>query len=236
VDIKFIKEKLKKEAEEKTFRFFLFLSFILHTSLFLFILSSNQLNFFFIKNKKVVAPVSISVDMVGLPDFQKQEKKRKIKKKPVVLTKKSKKFVKSKTKKKDKFLEKNDKSKKKYSNKKSNKGNKLMKGSKKGQNTLNSEQISEINIYFTDVEKQIRSYWNLPKYLMDMDLVTQVEIRINNKGQITSQKIVGSSGNDLFDGQVLKAMEEASPYPSPPKSVQRVIQDGIVFTLHSRNR
>ena len=116
-----------------------------------------------------------------------------------------------------------------------NKGNRLSEGQSTGDGELNPEQLSEINTYFSNIESRMKAYWNLPKHLLDQALIAQIEVKINNQGEMIAKKIVQSSGNDLFDSQALKAMEKASPYPPPPKSVQKIIQDGIVFTLNSKN-
>lgn len=239
--------------ENRPFSFFLLLSFGLHILLIVFFLSSKNLRMLFAGDKEVVIPPSIRVDMVGLPDLPVQPKKLVKKRKPIAtVSEKSKKPAKSKTKpikkqksdKKEKTVQKKEKGKsaKEIQNVSSNskpdvnKGNQLTEGADKGKDLLSEQQISEINIYFSGVEDQIKSHWNLPKYLIDMDLTAQIEIQINNRGKMTSRQIVGSSGNELFDSQVLKAMESASPYPPPPASVQKIIRGGIVFTLNSRDQ
>ena len=246
-----MKEKLKREIEKRPFLLFLLASFGFHSFLIIFLLSSSNLWRFFRKDQKIT-PVSIRVDMVGLPDLSsKKVKAKKKQKKPVVIPNEIKKKPKPKSKKtkiekkveKAKDSERQDQDHRKKvqntpleSKQKVVKGNQLSEGAKEGDKTLSSQQVSEINIYFSAVEGQIKAYWNLPKYLMDLDLTAQIEIKINNKGEIKDKVIVVSSGNDLFDSQVLKAMNNASPYPSPPVSVQKIIQDGIVFTLHSKDR
>lgn len=241
-----MKERLKKEIQENPFYYFLLISSGVHILFIILILSSSNLWSVFRKDKEIT-PASIRVDMVGLPDItpKKVEAKKK-KEKPVFIPEKKKKVKKpkKKPKKKDKKKEKNKKKDQKKNNKIQNtssdskkdvvKGNQVSKGAKEGE-VLDSQQMEEMNIYFSDVESRIRSYWNLPKYLIDLDLKIQIEIRINNQGKMTSKKIVVSSGNDLFDSQALKAMENASPYSPPPASVRKIIRDGIVFNLRSRN-
>ena len=233
--------------EKRPFLFFLLVSLGCHGFFFIFLLNSAVWNLVK-KDMTIATPVSIRVDMVGLPDWpSKKEMKKEKKKKPVFISEtkrtKQKKKKSKKTAKKSQSLKKKemagaqDKSNPLSGSKKTiNKGNQLNEGgAEKGKNTLDLQQVSEINNYFTVVEEQIKSHWNLPKYLTDIDLTDEIEIKINDRGEIVYKQIVVSSGNDLFDSLVLKAMERAAPYPPPPASVQALIKDGIIFKLSSKN-
>ena len=83
---------------------------------------------------------------------------------------------------------------------------------------------------------QIKIKWDtLPKYLADKNLTAQVEIKINEQGQIIYNQTLISSGNKEFDDFVLKAIEDSGPYPPPPVDIQSLIKGGIVSTLNSKN-
>lgn len=99
---------------------------------------------------------------------------------------------------------------------------------------LSEGQISEISYYAGQILRQIRKNWNLPSYLANKDLTTQVEIKIAENGGIIYQKIILSSGNDLYDSFVLKTIEKGSPYLRPSPSVQKIIQNGIVLNVPSQ--
>ena len=230
--------------EKRPFLFFLLVSFGCHVFFIVFLLSSADLWNLVKKDVTIVTPVSIRVDMVKLPDlYSERGIKKEQKKKPVFLSKtekpkkKSKKDTKkSKSLKKKEMAGAQDKKNRPSGSKKTiNKGNQLAEGAKEGKDILNSQQVSEINNYFTVVEEQIKSHWNLPKYLTDIDLTDEIEIKINDRGEMIYKQIIVSSGNDLFDSLVLKAMENAAPYPPPPASVRALIKDGIVFKLSSKN-
>lgn len=112
------------------------------------------------------------------------------------------------------------------------KGNKVSQGVDGG---TSEQQMKDINIYLTLVIGQIKLNWNLPKYLVDGNYLAQLEVKINDKGLVTDKKIVTSSENELFDSKVLKAIEASTPFPPPPDSVKKLISDGIVFTLSSKD-
>ena len=241
-----IKTIIKKE--QQSLLFFIFLSFGFHVGLFVLLISSSSLWSVFQKDKKVFTSSAIRVDMVGLPELPSKKTK---KNKALILPKKTKKQSKNPDKKSKALTKKevtksqdkqNSSSQTESKNnlssdlkKKINKGNKLTEGADNGKKDLSVQEISEINKYATLIDLQIRSQWNLPKYLTDRDLTAKIEIKINARGDITSKQLLKSSGNDLFDSRVLKAMENAAPYPPPPVSVQAVIRDGIVFELSSRS-
>lgn len=241
---------LKKNRQ--SLLFFVFLSSGLHIGLFILLLNSKILWSVFQKDKKVFTPSAIRVDMVALPDLpSKTNAKNPKKTKPFTPSKKADKKLKQKAKKNKNLtketVKKQDKqhSSSKETNKSNlssnskntiNKGNKLSKGTNTGKESLTVQEISEINKYATLIDQQIRSQWNLPKYLTDRDLTAKIEIRIDARGEITSKQLLKSSGNDLFDSRVLKATENSAPYPPPPPNVQMVIKDGIIFELSSRSK
>ena len=236
-----MKEKFKKEIEKPSFFFFLLVSFAIHIFLAIFFLTLNNLWSFFRKEKKIVVPASIRVDMVELPDLPSKNEKVKAKKeKPDLLSTKTKEKnqqTKNEKKPRNKEVTKKDNSKQFAPDPKPeiNKGNQLAKGIKEAEEELDTQRMEAINIYLTAVIGKIKLNWNLPKYLTDIRLTAQIEIKINDQGIIVYKQIVSTSGNDLFDSRVLKAMENAAPYPSPPAVVRRLIQNGIVFTLNSKD-
>ena len=238
-----MKSFLKKWTQKTSFRFFLQLSLGFHIFLLAGFLSSSHIRDLFKKDKKTIVFESLRVDMADLPDLE--PKQEKIKKSTPIFNPDKKKPKKTKKQKKAKAFkeEQKEQNKKTIAEKnksaspasKVNKGHRVSKGSQEGKETLDPQQKAEINIYFTLIKGQIKSHWDLPKYLADKNLMTQIEIKINHRGIMTERQIVASSGNDLFDSHVLKAVESASPYPSPPPSAQALIKDGLVLTWSSRD-
>ncbi len=248
--------KIFFKTKQKSFSFFLLFSICVHAVVVIFFMGLNNFSLFF--KKENITPISIRVDVVGLPDLPAKGKTVKIQKeKPVLLPdkrtkpKKPPSQKKLKEKKKDQSLEdskqkkelkkveqtkiQNEKKEDIDSEKTVNKGNQLTKGAEKGEEVLSSQEMAEINMYLTIVIEQIRANWNLPRYLKDMNLIAEVDIKINDRGEMVYKQIVLSSGNDVFDNWMLKAMENAAPYPPPPDSVQHLIRDGIVVSMSSKN-
>lgn len=249
-----IRKNLKKRLENMSFRFFLLFSLGIHFILIFFFIVGGNLFALFKKKQRIVVPPSVRVDMVALPDFPAVKKAKKKKEKPVLISdkkekkkappkqKKKKKITKSKKKPDDKLTKAKKKPEKEPlkkagsdSKKKINKGNKLSQGVEKGKEVLNAQQQEEINAYFLVISDRIRAFWNLPKYITEQSLTAEIEIKINNKGEMTYKNLDVSSGNDLFDSRVLKAMESAAPYPPPPSNVQSLIRNGIILRLSSRD-
>ena len=238
-----MKEVFQKKGRAEFFWFFaLSLAFHVFAVLF-FIGSENFMQIFFEKKPQKIAEMSIRVDTVALPDFQPKEEfeeenvekpsfKPKVKKSKDTLSKSKKQKPKNQLKAK-KIIK---KSKKQIQTKKTTerKGHRKSKGADKGQD-LSKGQLLEIEMYNNIVRNQIHSYWNLPQHLMDSFLTAQIEIKINNKGELIEKQILISSGNDLFDSKVLKTVESSAPFSPPPASVQRLIEDGIVLNLTSRD-
>ena len=204
---------------------------------------SKSLPNLFKQNKSLVIRNSIQIDSIGLPDLPSKSKAKKKKIKAVSIQAKKKQ---SQNKKKEKAVKKpKQKEKKEKStdsknnspakNDKLNKGNKLSKGSKEGKPNLTAQELSEISLYANQIDSQIREQWRLPKYLTDTNLTAQVEIKINKLGRLIYKQILISSGNELFDSFVLKAIDSAEPYPAPSADIESFIKGGIVLTLYSRD-
>ena len=239
---------MKINSPNKKLSFFLALSVSFHLLVILFLIISKGLPYLLKKDKKLLIQNAIRIDDIDLPDLPSKLKAEKAKQKTVLVKKKKpiqkkrkKNTVKKKKKEKntkEKYSEKKEKDSKNTNtgkNEQLNKGNKLSQGTKEGTESLTAQQLSEISIYASQIDSQIRTQWNLPKYLTDKNLTSQVEIRINRQGHIIYKKTLVSSGNDSFDSSVLKAIANAEPYPEPPANIQNAIKDGIVLTLSSRN-
>ena len=237
---------MKINFKNNSFQFFLIVSLSFHLIIILFMIVSKSLPDSFKKEKKLLIQNAIRIDAIGLPDIPSKPKAKNQPEKAISIqkTKKEKKPQKQKiikrknkkeTQKDEKKKEKDLKNTTSDKQKKDTKGNKLSKGTKEETGELTAQKLSEINIYMSQVDSQIRSQWNLPKYLTDKSLTAQLEIKINEKGRIIYKQILISSGNELFDSFVLKAIENSEPYPSPPPDIQQLIKGGIVITLNSRD-
>ena len=99
---------------------------------------------------------------------------------------------------------------------------------------LSSEQISEISYYANELLRQVRTNWQLPSYLTNKNLTTQLEIKMDSQGRVIYKEILVSSGDDIYDSFVLKTIEKGSPYLKPSYSVQKIIKNGIVLNIPSQ--
>ena len=241
---------MKEKYEKYPFFFFLFTSLLIHVFFIIIFITSNRLRNLFDRNQNIVTPTAIRVDMVALPDLPSQKKAVQVKKQPVIIPKKQK--NKKEKIKKEKIEKKRIKKKKKPEKKESsqkgdsapsindpkpeiNKGNQLAEGAKKGEEALDSQKMEAINQYLTNITDKIKLNWNLPKYLTELNLMAQIEIQINDRGEMIYKQMLVSSNNDLFDSYVLKATENAAPYSPPPVDVKDFLKGGVVLILSSKD-
>ena len=204
-----------------TFRHFLIFSLLAHIIfIFVFIIFDFDWNF---SSKKNIMPTAIRIDVVSLPDITPPPKKK--------IKKKSKSSIKIKDKTKKKMVKKKEAQKNSISkDKKSYKGNQISKGT-------GDDGVAGImaNIYVTEITGIIKSHWNIPSYIKDQNLKAELEVRIDRNGSVKIKKIIRSSGNAIFDSKVLDAIENSTPFPPPPLDSWKLIKDGIVFILNSKD-
>lgn len=100
-----------------------------------------------------------------------------------------------------------------------------------GEGLTGLEKI-EFDRYFSDIEKKLKQHWNLPKWLVEAKLRGQALVTLDASGQVVRRQILTSSGNEVFDAQVLAAIDGASPFPEPPARLKNVLAlKGIVFNF-----
>ena len=243
---------MKKPFESKPLAFYLIASGLFHFFIVLALLFSKQ--FSFKKDHRLLIENSIRIDQVGLPELKKMKKtvkKPKPKTKAVAVKDKTKKTTPKKEKtpaqkevKEDKDTEKLSERTDKKENKQIEqqaekteikKGNQLSAGGQGESEKLSSEQYSKINSYAGQVLNQIKNNWDLPKYLADQKLSSEIEIKLNEEGELVYKKMSIPSGNATYDSFVLKAIEQAS-YPPPPDSIKHIIKKReFVLTVPSQN-
>ena len=232
---------------------YLQLSFFGHTILFLALYVSHKMEWRTSPLEEATPP-SLKVSLKGLPDLPSRRKakkpnktptplpkpKRKSDKEPIPLNKEEPSLDKTKAEKPRKEKAPSDKTKaENFREEKADetpteegpvKGNRLSEGLSEGEQ--NALKIA-VNEYLIEIMDQTKRNWNLPKYLTDQDLQAKVEIKIDARGRVLEKKIIERSQNELFDGRVLKAIEQSAPFPPPPESVRDLLSDGIVFQLKS---
>jgi colicin import membrane protein len=107
------------------------------------------------------------------------------------------------------------------------KGNQVSKG-----NSLTGLEQLEYDRYFDQVEQLVYSNWSLPEWLAQSELRAQAMVLVDASGNVTKKKILKSSGNEVFDAQVLASIDKSSPFPAPPARLQGVLANqGFIFNF-----
>lgn len=85
-----------------------------------------------------------------------------------------------------------------------------------------------ISEYEIQVQERIKLRWALPSYLRKQEqLIGKLVIFLDREGAIIRKNII-SSGSSEFDAFMNKALEEALPFPPPPRDLMRDVRyDGI---------
>lgn len=90
----------------------------------------------------------------------------------------------------------------------------------------------QFDSYFADLRAQLNQHWSIPQWLEQSNLRAQALVVIDSSGFVIEKKILKSSGNDIFDGHVLSAIEKSSPFPKPPDRLKDILNmRGIVFNF-----
>lgn len=99
-------------------------------------------------------------------------------------------------------------------------------------NSLTGLDKIEYDKYFDDLEGKVRAHWSIPQWLADGDYKAQVQILIDERGYVTKKVMRRSSGNEVFDSQVMAAIDESSPLPAPPARLQGLLStNGIILNF-----
>lgn len=93
-----------------------------------------------------------------------------------------------------------------------------------------------------DLEVYDRMFWYVvdhweipPEYRGRDDLIATVNIRFDEKGNITKFKFVRKSGNPMYDDTVIQAIVASTPLPAPTREFyQRFFDSGVDFVMEPR--
>ena len=86
---------------------------------------------------------------------------------------------------------------------------------KQGEMEIQDSGDTDIKVYGKLADQKIKENWRYP-LLKNSNLISEVEITIGRDGNIISYKLTKSSGNQLFDNSVIKAILETKKLPPPP--------------------
>lgn len=78
--------------------------------------------------------------------------------------------------------------------------------------------------YVGEIKRKISNEWiTMPKNTeVGQSLITKVKVKIDESGRIISTVINQRSGDMTFDLSALRAVERASPFPTPPESIKNI--------------
>ena len=82
------------------------------------------------------------------------------------------------------------------------------------------------------LEKHIKANWNW--FDTSQPYKAQIQMSIDERGNITKYAIVTSSGNSRYDDSVLRAVQKATPVPPPPANVYEFFKD-VRLTLEPQS-
>lgn len=110
----------------------------------------------------------------------------------------------------------------------------IMKGNKLNQGGLNASRSSSVDLgvleeYSLSVKDAVRRYWNLPRYLKEMELQCRVRVYISKTGRLLRANVFESSGNSEYDKRALKAVKDAGQFPTAPEEIRGAILDGRII-------
>ena len=211
-----------KKLYKTAILFSIFIHFCIFLSLFPIYKKNKKLDLDIIKYES-----SIKVDLVGLPNFTKQEivdvkeeeppkkdepvinKKEEIKKKndEVLLSEKAKtlELLKKKT----------------FAEEEKAKILKNLRGTKTNKQSQ--------NIFIEQVKKLIRSNWSVPQWMENSGLQVVIHITANYNGNIKKYEIIKSSNNKVFDQKALVAVQKSNPLPKIPEDMADTISDDGIY-------
>lgn len=81
----------------------------------------------------------------------------------------------------------------------------------------------QFDSYFSSLRTHLNQHWSIPQWLEQADLRAQALVVLDAEGFVVRKQILKSSGNDIFDGHVLDAIEKSSPFPAPPERLKGIM-------------
>lgn len=101
-----------------------------------------------------------------------------------------------------------------------------LRGNQTNQGTSASGAIAEArNAYFGHMTERLRSNWALPAWLQGKGLRAVVRMYVDNRGHAIRYNFVQSSGNDVFDEYVKRAIKDSSPFAPPPEEMAKGLRN-----------
>lgn len=195
----------------------------------------------FFPSKPLIYQSSVRVDLVGLPDKVKSQKAQKAPEVKAPAQKKiepkNKKSLNLKKKQNDSLkrlqaiqsiedsLQKSERKPEENQKQELVKGNIISEGT-----VLKGLQKLDYDKYISQIDTHIKNHWVLPEWLVQSSLKASVLVKFDEDGYVILKTIVISSGQKEYDNLVLQAIDQASPFPTPPHKFKNLVKiDGIIF-------
>lgn len=86
----------------------------------------------------------------------------------------------------------------------------------KGSSVSGDAKTSGETEYFDQLLEHVKTRWELPRYLQNQPFSAQVLLKIDRTGQLLGMKFVKASGNEQFDQEVRRTINQSAPFPAPP--------------------
>lgn len=234
---------MNRPYQDKELSTFVGLSVLVHLG----VLAFFTIKTVFFTGEAIKIPSAIQVDMVALPD-KKPAPARPTKPKPTPTIPKPKKVKNQNDIKKlkksqsqaierikalNKVQEMQEEIKKAENTEQEQKPQPLVKGNLLSEgNSLRGLEKIEFNEYFQKLKQHLHDNWNLPQWLAEANLKAQVAVRIDERGYVVEKAILTSSGHSVFDSTVLAAIDQASPFPTPPSRLKNILNvRGMTFNF-----
>lgn len=86
--------------------------------------------------------------------------------------------------------------------------------------------------YFSAIEVKVRANWHAPSWMNERPLKARIRVLIDESGAVIKRDIVTSSGDEIFDGQVIEAIERSAPFAPPPERLRaHLSMRGLIFNF-----
>ncbi|MBF0106062.1 MAG: TonB C-terminal domain-containing protein [Deltaproteobacteria bacterium] len=101
-----------------------------------------------------------------------------------------------------------------------------------GQSPDGSDKGSNVDaaliMYSNAITRKIKNQWNVAKRDFSGDLLAEILVTIDARGNILRTIFKTASGNGSFDSSAMRAIKRATPFPAPPDSIKsEVLTEGF---------
>ncbi|MBN2332853.1 MAG: cell envelope integrity protein TolA [Deltaproteobacteria bacterium] len=88
--------------------------------------------------------------------------------------------------------------------------------------------LGQQQYYADQLRARITSHWHLPEHLAREKLSATVSLTISDTGTLIASTTQQLSGNQLFDDSILRAINQAAPFPPFPAALEQRQEEFII--------